>query len=83
VLVRVLISREGTSQPMYGYLFLATVWVNAFRHAGLTKRDRVDGMHALRHYYASSCLAEGVRSWSWRTTWDTATRQSPCGTTHT
>ncbi|WP_067902685.1 tyrosine-type recombinase/integrase [Nocardia vaccinii] len=60
VSVRVLMSRDGTSQPMYGYLFLATVWVTAFRHAGLTKRDRVDGMHALRHYYASSCLAEGV-----------------------
>ncbi len=60
VSVQVLMSREGTSQPMYGYLFLSTVSINAFRHAGVTKRDRVDGMHALRHYYASSCLAEGV-----------------------
>ncbi|MGA4792065.1 tyrosine-type recombinase/integrase [Nocardia sp. AB354] len=60
VTARVLMSRTGDSRPMYGYLFLVTVWNAAFRRAGLTKRDRVDGLHALRHYYASSCLAEGV-----------------------
>ncbi|MGW5518877.1 tyrosine-type recombinase/integrase [Nocardia africana] len=60
VTVRVLMSRADDSRPLYGYLFLATVWNRAFRQAGLTKRDRVDGLHALRHYYASSCLAEGV-----------------------
>ncbi len=60
VTARVLISRPDNPQPMYGYLFLQTVWAAAFRRAELTKRDRVDGMHALRHYYASSCLAEGV-----------------------
>ncbi|MGX7827731.1 tyrosine-type recombinase/integrase [Actinokineospora sp. 24-640] len=43
-----------------GDLFTKTVWEGAFREAKLTKRKRVDGMHALRHFYASMLLAQGV-----------------------
>ncbi|XVV04964.1 tyrosine-type recombinase/integrase [Actinosynnema sp. CA-248983] len=40
--------------------FTAQVWQPAFKNAGLTYRGRIDGMHALRHYYASLLLAQGV-----------------------
>jgi integrase len=36
------------------------VWQGAFRTAGLAYRNRTDGMHALRHFYASTLLAQGV-----------------------
>lgn len=36
------------------------VWDPTFRRAGLTKRRRIDGIHALRHTYASLLLADGV-----------------------
>jgi integrase len=32
----------------------------AFRAAGINYRKRADGMHALRHFYASVLLAQGV-----------------------
>jgi integrase len=41
--------------------FNNVVWKSAFAQAGLTYRaDREDGMHALRHLYASHMLAQGV-----------------------
>ncbi|MGH3797469.1 MAG: tyrosine-type recombinase/integrase [Pseudonocardiaceae bacterium] len=43
-----------------GDLLTKTVWDGAFRAAGLTRTKQVDGMHALRHFYASTLLAEGV-----------------------
>lgn len=35
-------------------------WVPAFTRAGLTYVQGNDGMHALRHFYASTLLARGV-----------------------
>jgi len=35
------------------------VWQAAFRNVGLEYRPRVDGMHALRHLFASMLLADG------------------------
>jgi len=43
-----------------GDLFNKVIWQGAFRTAGLTYRPRADGMHALRHFYASVLLSEGV-----------------------
>ena len=42
-----------------GDLFNKMVWRPAFDGAGLTYRKRVDGMHALRHFYASVLLVTG------------------------
>jgi integrase len=39
-----------------GDLFTKTIWHNAFTKSNLA----VDGMHALRHFYASALLAQGV-----------------------
>jgi integrase len=44
----------------YGELFHATVWNGAFKTAGLPRRRKIDGEHALRHFYASTALAGGV-----------------------
>ncbi len=49
-------SREAYS----GDLFTKVAWLPAFRAAGLEYRPRIDGMHALRHLYASVLLARGV-----------------------
>lgn len=43
-----------------GDLFSKVVWQGAFRAAGVEYRKRADGMHALRHFYASTLLAQGV-----------------------
>lgn len=43
-----------------GDCFHKVVWQGAFRTAGLEYRKRADGMHALRHFYASTLLAQGV-----------------------
>lgn len=43
-----------------GDLFNKVIWQGAFRSAALTYRPRADGMHALRHFYASLLLANGV-----------------------
>ncbi|MBN9754229.1 phage integrase family protein [Pseudonocardia sp. Ae406_Ps2] len=43
-----------------GVLFNKVVWQGAFRSAGLVYRKRADGMHALRHFYASTLLSQGV-----------------------
>lgn len=43
-----------------GDLFTKVVWQGAFRRAEIIYRKRADGMHALRHFYASVLLAQGV-----------------------
>lgn len=40
--------------------FRKSVWVPAFDEAGVTRVNQWDGMHALRHLFASNMLAEGV-----------------------
>lgn len=43
-----------------GDLFNKVIWQGAFRSAGLVYRKRADGMHALRHFFASTLLSQGV-----------------------
>lgn len=43
-----------------GDLFTKVVWLAAFRKSGVEYRGRRDGMHALRHFYASTLLSRGV-----------------------
>jgi integrase len=51
----------GENGRLYsGDLFTKVVWQGAFRNAGLDYRKRADGMHALRHFYASVLLSQGV-----------------------
>ena len=59
VTVRLLVT--GESGRLYtGDLFHKVVWQGAFRASGLEYRKRADGMHALRHFYASTLLAQGM-----------------------
>ncbi|WP_280407994.1 tyrosine-type recombinase/integrase [Nocardia brasiliensis] len=58
ITVRVLVT--GEKGRMYtGDLFTKVVWQAAFRAAGLEYQRRGDGMHALRHLFASTLLADG------------------------
>lgn len=58
VTVRVLMT--GEAGRMYtGDLFTKVVWQAAFREAGVEYRGRGDGMHTLRHFFASTLLANG------------------------
>lgn len=51
----------GENGRLYtGDLFTKTVWEGAFRTAKVARTKQVDGMHALRHFYASTLLAQGV-----------------------
>ncbi|MFE3983074.1 tyrosine-type recombinase/integrase [Nocardia tengchongensis] len=59
VTVRILITNPA-GDPFSGDLFSKVAWVPAFGRAGLEYRERIDGMHALRHLYASTLLARGV-----------------------
>jgi integrase len=59
VTARLLVTGEG-GRLYSGDLFSKVVWVAAFREAGIEYRKRADGMHALRHFYASVLLAQGV-----------------------
>ena len=59
VTVRLLVTGEG-GRLYTGDLFHKVVWQGAFRASGLEYRKRADGMHALRHFYASTLLAQGV-----------------------
>lgn len=59
VTMRLLVTGEG-GRLYSGDLFGKVVWQGAFREAGLTFQKGVDGMHALRHLYASVLLAMGV-----------------------
>jgi integrase len=43
-----------------GDLFKKLAWRPAFDRAEIVYRKRADGMHALRHFYASVLLAQGV-----------------------
>lgn len=47
-------------QAWRGSTWLDTAWKPAFVCAGVAYRRRLDGMHALRHFYASYMLARGV-----------------------
>ncbi|MEV8611558.1 tyrosine-type recombinase/integrase [Amycolatopsis sp. NPDC051373] len=68
--VRVLISRalrrtrKYRDKPVWhvtqGANFTKNEWKSAFGTAGLDYVDRRDGMHAMRHFYASTLLAQGV-----------------------
>ncbi|WAL64928.1 site-specific integrase [Amycolatopsis cynarae] len=59
VTARLLIT--GEEGRLYsGDLFTKVVWHAAFRAAELDYRGRADGMHALRHFYASTLLSRGV-----------------------
>jgi integrase len=59
VTVQLLLTGAG-GRVYTGDLFHKVVWQGAFRAAGLEYRKRADGMHALRHFYASTLLAQGV-----------------------
>jgi integrase len=59
VTVPLLVTGDG-GRLYTGDLFHKVVWQGAFRTAGLMYRKRADGMHALRHFYASTLLAQGV-----------------------
>ncbi|MGH3871794.1 MAG: tyrosine-type recombinase/integrase [Pseudonocardiaceae bacterium] len=59
VTVRLLVTGDG-GRLYTGDLFHKVVWQGAFRAAGVEYRKRADGMHALRHFYASTLLAQGV-----------------------
>jgi integrase len=55
-----LLVTDEDSRLRSGDLFKTVIWRRAFRVAGLTYRPRADGMHALRHFYASVLMSEGV-----------------------
>ncbi len=59
--VTVRLLATGENGRLYtGDLFHKVVWMGAFREAGIKYRGRADGMHALRHFFASVLLAQGV-----------------------
>ncbi|WP_174557040.1 hypothetical protein [Nocardia jejuensis] len=49
-----------SGEPLSGDLFTKVGWKPAFGNADLEYRNRIDGMHALRHLFASTLLARGV-----------------------
>jgi integrase len=59
VTVRLLVTGEN-GRLYSGDHFNKAVWQPAFRQAGIEYEKRADGMHALRHFYASVLLAQGV-----------------------
>ncbi|MEW2501504.1 site-specific integrase [Amycolatopsis sp. NPDC047767] len=59
VTARLLMTGEG-GRLYSGDLFTKVVWHGAFRAAGVKYRGRGDGMHALRHFYASTLQARAV-----------------------
>jgi integrase len=59
VTVPLVITGEG-GRVYTGDLFHKVVWKHAFRTAELEYHARADGMHALRHFYASTLLAQDV-----------------------
>lgn len=60
ITVRLLMTGDKSRRLYSGDLFTKVVWQGAFRTAELTYRPRIDGMHALRHFYASMLLSRGV-----------------------
>lgn len=59
VTVRLLVTGEA-GRLYTGDLFTKVVWQGGFREAKITHRGRADGMHALRHFYASTLLSRAV-----------------------
>jgi len=59
VRVRLLVTGDG-GRLYRGDCFHTVVWQGAFRAAGVKYRNRADGMHALRHFYTATLLAQGV-----------------------
>jgi integrase len=59
VTVQLLVTGEA-GRLYSGDLFTKVVWQGAFRAAEICYRNRADGMHALRHFYASTLLSRGV-----------------------
>ncbi|MGY6656079.1 tyrosine-type recombinase/integrase [Amycolatopsis sp. TRM77291] len=59
VTVRLLMT--GEEGRLYtGDLFTKVMWQGAFRAAEIAYRGRADGMHALRHFFASTLLSRAV-----------------------
>ncbi|WP_245554583.1 tyrosine-type recombinase/integrase [Actinosynnema mirum] len=48
------------AKQLYRHSFNHHVWKPALRAAGVAEPGRAEGFHALRHFYASSLLDEGV-----------------------
>jgi len=59
VTVNLLIVKDDGSVHS-GDLFNKLVWVPAFKQAGLVYTKWRDGMHAMRHFYASMLLTQGI-----------------------
>jgi integrase len=59
ITVPLLVTGEG-GRLYSGDLFTKVPWQGAFRAAEIAYRNRADGMHALRHFYASTLLSRGV-----------------------
>ncbi|HEV7976136.1 site-specific integrase [Amycolatopsis sp.] len=59
VAARLLVTGED-ARLYSGDLFTKVVWQGAFRKAEIKHRGRADGMHALRHFYASTLLSRAV-----------------------
>ncbi len=59
VTVRLLVTGEA-GRLYTGDLFTKVVWQGGFRESEITHRGRADGMHALRHFYASTLLSRAV-----------------------
>jgi integrase len=55
-----LIMTGDNNQPWWRQVFNATMWRPALHRAQVENPTREDGMHALRHYYASALLEGGV-----------------------
>lgn len=71
-----------TGVPLDRHTFNRYAWWPAATAAGVPK-ERESGMHALRHFYASSCSTAGSRSRLWPPTSGTLTRDSLSGPTRT
>lgn len=54
----ILTSERG--EPLSGSVTNRAIWHPAVSAAGLTPRIRLNGMHALRHFYASYALSHGM-----------------------
>ncbi|MGW3961833.1 tyrosine-type recombinase/integrase [Amycolatopsis sp. NPDC005003] len=51
---------RAASEVISGINFNRDVWVPAYKTAGLDYTPKRDGMHGMRHFYASTALAAGV-----------------------
>lgn len=53
---QLLVTGDG-NRVFSGDLFSKVMWQGTFRATSVEYRSRADGMHALRHFYASTLLA--------------------------